>query len=511
MLRRPATEEATDQVPDRAPDDALGEHHDDQGHRALLNTSWLIGSRLGQAVLGWGGTLLIARTLSIEDFGRFTLIFTILGLMSVVTDMGIGRIAVRGMLGELEGDDGQPLAGGDAAHFAGAYLLLRTLLGVVGYVLVIVIVLALGHPRVAVGAAVAGVVVLLATPSSALDVVFQARLRMGGVSVLGVVGLAAQFALTAALAAAGGTLLLFCIPAVLCQVVILAWKIPAAHRLVPIRLRVDRALWWRMLREALPLTVGLGLATIYYRVDAIMLSQLDDFDAVGIYGVSYKFIDIVQSVAVAVTVPLLTVLVTTWPGDLAGFRAAVRRSTMLLGLLGGTAIVGLVGFAEPLTSVLYGEHYAVGANATKVLAVAIGLALLTSLAITCLVAIERHRGYPLVMLAGLVLNLGLNIALIPAYSYRGAAVATLISEVVVLTMLCVLLLRVRELRPWGLGRFLVVPVAIGAGVGVGIGADLVLPWVLAATLAVAAFLGAATAGGVLAASGVSGSLRKVRS
>lgn len=460
----------------------------------LANTGWLMASRLSQAILGWAGTVLIARSLSIDEFGRFTLIFTVLGLMSIVTDMGIGRIAVRGMLG----DDGQ-----DPSRFAGAYLALRTALGMLGYVLVLLVVVVLGYPAEVVGAtALAGVIIVLATPSSALDVIFQARLRMGTVSAAGVGGLLAQLALTAAIAAAGGSLLLFTIPAVLCQVVILAWKVPIAHRLVPLRFVVDRRVWTALLREAIPLSIGMGLATIYYRVDAIMLSQLDTFDAVGVYGVSYKFVDIVHFAAVAVTVPLLTVLVRAWPDDTEGFRDAVRRSAMLLGLIGGLAAVGLVGFARELTTVLYGAHYAVGERATQVLICSQVLTLLGALALTSLIAAERHRGYPLVMLGGLLLNVAANVVLIPRWSYEGAALATLGTEVVVLTVLVVLVRRVPSIWPTGMVRLLVVPVGVAAAVAVGRLTDLVLPWVPAAAAAGLAFLAITYATGLVAAAGI---------
>ncbi len=467
----------------------------DDGERGLLaNTSWLLASRLAQAVLGWGGTVLIARSLDLAEFGRFTIIFTVLGLMSIVTDMGIGRIAVRGMLGD---PDREP------EEFAGAYIALRMMLGLLGYVLMLAVVLVLHYPpEVVKASAVAGIVVVLATPSAALDVVFQARMRLNTVSLASVGGLTAQFALTAAIAAAGGTLLLFTIPAILCQVVILAWKWPAAHRLVKIRLRVDLALWRSLLKEAIPLTLGFGLATIYYRVDSVMLSMLDTFESVGIYGVSYKFIDIVHFAATAVTVPLLTLLVRAWPDDVPAFRDAVRRGAMLIAVLSGMALVGLLGFAADVTTLLYGAPYAVGEHATRVLVVAQVLTLFAQLALTCLVAVERHRQYPLVMLVGLGLNVGANFVLIPRFSYEGAAAATLASEVVVVSVLWWLLHRERSLWPLHLGRLVVMPIAVAVALVVGWAVDLVVPWEIAASAAVATFLVVSSLLGLTAAAGV---------
>ena len=460
----------------------------------LTNASWLIGSRLVIAVLGWGGTVLIARTLGLQEFGRFTIIFTILGLMSVVTDMGIGRIALRGMLGSLQDDP---------SAFAGAYITLRIVMGVVGYVLVMVIVTALGYPQEVIrGTAVAGIVIVLATPSSALDVIFQSRMSMGVVSLATTSGQLAQFALTAAIAAAGGTVLYFTIPAVLAEVVILLYKIPAANRLVPIRLGVDLAVWKMLLKEGIPLTLGIGLATIYYRVDSVMLSRLDTFDAVGIYGISYKFIDIVHFAATAVTVPLLTLLVRAWPDDLSAFRDALRRGSLVLGLIGGLAVVGLFGFPAQLTTLLYSATYAEGANATRILVLAQFLTLFAALGLTCLIAMGRHRTYPLVMLIGLVLNVGANAVVIPRYSYEGAAAATLGTEIVVVTLMWVLVSREKAVWPINLKPLLLVPLAVVLALAVGWSVDLVAPWVLAATAASITYLAVAFLGGLGSAAGI---------
>ena len=498
MLTPPDVPEpdAPKDAPTGASTSGADDHHKESEPRGLVgNVGALLGSRLIQAVLGWSGTLLIARTLSLEEFGRFTVIFTVLGLMSIVTDLGIGRIAVRGMLGEGKAD---------VETFAGTYIALRSSLGIIGYLLALLVVIVAGYPReVVVAMAVAGTIVLLATPSAALDVVFQSRMRMGTVGAAEAVGITAQFALTAAIAAAGvGTVLLFTIPAVLFEIVVLARKIPAARRLIAIRPRIDFPVWRSLLREALPLSIGFGLATVYSRVDALMLSKIDGFGAVGIYGVSYRFIDVVHFVSTAVTVPLLTLLVRSWPDDLPQFRDVMRRGAMLLGLLGGLACVGLLGFARPLTGTLYGSDYTPGAVTTQVLVIAEMFTFAASLAMICLVAVDRNRGYPLVMLCGLIFNVALNFILIPMYSYHGAGVATLISNVFVTGVLVFFVTRIDGVLPIGLGRLVVAPVSIVGAVAVGWSADLVMPWVVAAAIASITYLGLVTALGLTKCAGI---------
>ncbi len=68
---------------------------------SLISSSGaLIASRLAVAVMGWAGTVLIVRNLSTADWGRFSFIFGFLGLLSVITDLGVGRLAIAGLLEE---------------------------------------------------------------------------------------------------------------------------------------------------------------------------------------------------------------------------------------------------------------------------------------------------------------------------------------------------------------------------------------------------------------------------
>jgi O-antigen/teichoic acid export membrane protein len=58
--------------------------------------------------MGWVGTVIIARSLTQEEFGQFTLVFSLLGMLSIVTELGTGRVAISGVLDES----------GDPATFA---------------------------------------------------------------------------------------------------------------------------------------------------------------------------------------------------------------------------------------------------------------------------------------------------------------------------------------------------------------------------------------------------------
>jgi O-antigen/teichoic acid export membrane protein len=470
-----------DGLPAVEPDAAVPDHDPPLGSNGRLasNTAALVLSRLTIAIVGWGGTVLIARQLGTEGFGQFTVIFSILGMLSIVTDLGVGRVAVSALLDRDR----------DRATFAGSYIILRTVLGVLGYGIAMAVVLVADYPDVVVQAtAVAGLVVVLATPSHAYDVAFQVRDRLAPLAIIAVVGRLGQLALTIVIVLRGGTLLWLVVPAVLNDLIVLAWKVPAAHRLLDFRYRVDVGVWRDLLKEALPLATGAAFVTLYYRIDSVMLSKLDSFEAAGLYGVAYKFVDLVHFVPAAVAIALLAPLAASWPDTPARFHAMTSYALRVLAVAGGAAFIGFWLFSADAAELLYGSAYREAGTATAIVVSAEVLAFAAHVAITALIATGRHRWYPIIGMIGLALNLGLNSVLIPAWSFEGAAVATLATEAVVLGLMWSQFTRIpgwangRQLH--GLGRL---PVAIAVGLGVGFATDQVVHWIVAAAAAIVAY------------------------
>ena len=81
----------------------------------------LVVGRYVVAALGWAGTLIVVRQLSVSDFGRYQLILSILGIVGFIADLKLSRIVLRDLMA-AEGD-----AAGD---IVGSYVGLRLVIGV---------------------------------------------------------------------------------------------------------------------------------------------------------------------------------------------------------------------------------------------------------------------------------------------------------------------------------------------------------------------------------------------
>ena len=436
----------------------------------VANAASLMVSRVAVATMGWFGTLLIVHHLSVANWGRFSFVFGLLGLMSVVTNMANPRIVFR----QLANDDGR---------VAGTYVLLRLTLGLFAYVVALSFVIVGHYPPVVLRAtAIAGMAVVLGNSSSGYDVIFQFRLELSKIAVAAALGQAAQLGLTIALALMHSSLVIFTIPAVLCEVVALAWKLYSLPKHPALHYGFMWSQWLELIKLSIPLALGNALATVYYSLDTVMLSKMQTFRAVAIYGISYKFAGIVAIVGTATVPALFPILVKYWPEEAQRFRAVIVRTVRLLLVIGVLVTLEFTIFAAKAIGLLYGHHYTVGANAARLVVASECVGFFVGLAVATLISMNRNVIYPLATLVGLVLNVGLNLWVIPRWSYMGAAWATLVTEIAVLLSLWVPMTRAAGSHLVEVGAVAKVLLCGAAAVAAALGVWRVVPWPAAAVV-----------------------------
>lgn len=447
---------------------------------SIFSGAVLLGiGRYANGAVGFVGTVVIVRQLTQADYGKFAFVLSVMAIVGFVADLKLSREVLVSLFGDEE-------------DVIASYVGLRLAVGLVSYGLLVVVVVAGPYPEVVVTASlVGGITLILLSVANAVRLLFEARLWMRSLAAAQFFGVVAQLVVILGLAAAGAATVVTLMWAIVANaaVTLLSLVLVARGHTV-LRPRVQGARWKVWLREAAPLSVGVVLDTVYYKVDMVMLSLIGTFAATGIYSVGYKFADLLgTAVPWAVMTPTLTVLVRAWPGDRALFHRTFRHSFVLITVAGVLASVGFALIASPLIRTVYEERFAPATTSAILLVVGMAIHFYTALSITTLIAVKRNMLYPLAAFFGLVVNIGLNLVLITRYSYNGAAMATVITEVAVLALLFPVVVRIESVRPLPVG-----PLAKTAVAGVAMwvsGAllDRVTPWPVAGLGAGVVFLG----------------------
>jgi len=434
----------------------------------MVNTAVLLGSRLAVAIMGWVGTLLIIRSLTKTSWGEFSFVFNVLSLLFIVSSAVGPRVAIRGLLDQE-----------DPGLFAGSYVALRSLLGVLAYALSVGFVVIGGFPSVVVRTmALAGLLVIVSSASRAYEIVFQVREQMQQPALAQTVGQVAQMALTVVLVVSGTTIAIYTFPAILCEIVTLVWTVAAVRPLLRIRYGILWSTWGSLFRSALPIALGQGFFAVYANIDAIMLSKFKTFQAVGVYGIAYKFSNIVDMIPVAMAAALMGGLVAAWPDAPQAFWAILRRSFGLLFIFAVFVSVEFGVFASPVVKLLYGD-YGDAAAPARLVVIGACLAFFTVLLTAALTAQGRNRLYVVVGAGGLVVNVLANLVVIPRWSYNGAAWVTVLTEVSVLCVLLPACLRGRLRSAIPFRQLARTSICGLAALGAGAALDAAGPWPLA--------------------------------
>jgi O-antigen/teichoic acid export membrane protein len=182
----------------------------------------------------------------------------------------------------------------------------------------------------------------------------------------------------------------------------------------------------RMLTEVAPLGLGVLLSALYFRCDVYFIDRLHGIETVGAYNAAFRIVDAVRifpAAALAVVYPRLCAAT-----DLH------RVSRLSLALLAASLVVALIiaATAPGLLVLVYGEPYVTAGQALQVLGWCVPFFYVNYALTHQLIAWEGQRAYLAIAMVALVVNLLGNAWLIPEGGMTGAAVSTLVTELVVL-------------------------------------------------------------------------------
>ncbi|MBN2490730.1 MAG: flippase [Planctomycetes bacterium] len=254
----------------------------------------------------------------------------------------------------------------------------------------------------------------------------------------------------------------------------------------------------RFLGECWPQGVAALAGILYFYLDTLMLKGLVGDAEAGYYNAAYRLLNFVIYLAGVVGISVLPILARERRQNRARLKVIYRDTlTALWGLAIWIAAVGGA-LAPELMRFLYRERmasYGVAVPTLQILLAASVFAFGGALASISLVALGRQRLWTLAALGGLVVNVGLNLWLIPLRGHIGAAWATLATEGLVTAACLVLVHRVEGLRPDGAAAAKLL--LLGAATFAASAALRTLPFPVAAAASSAVFLGGAALLGLL--------------
>ena len=206
-----------------------------------------------------------------------------------------------------------------------------------------------------------------------------------------------------------------------------------SRRYVHLRL-VKKTDWLRHIKPMLIMFFNTLTITIYINSGTTVLGALKGDYAVGIYGVATRIYTIIKQLLNSVTTVILPRCASlVGEGKIDEYHKLFEKTMKSMLTIVMPAMVGLFMLSDEVILIISGESYLPGSTALKILSLALGCAVISyTLVQIVLLVWKKDRQYLTSTIISAVANLLLNFIAIPLWGWNGAALTTLIAELIVL-------------------------------------------------------------------------------
>lgn len=186
------------------------------------------------------------------------------------------------------------------------------------------------------------------------------------------------------------------------------------------------------LKPLLVLSASALAVHAYNSADTIMLGLLSNDYAVGLYTTASKIYLMAKSVLLSVltvTVPRLTSLV----NNREQFQSLIKKIVNVMNFIALPSMSGIILMSDEILFVIAGEEYVGASIPLKILGIAIIFSMYAWISSECiLVPNEKEKDSLISTSIAALLNIALNIFLIPIWSATAAAITTVVAEACVM-------------------------------------------------------------------------------
>lgn len=197
----------------------------------------------------------------------------------------------------------------------------------------------------------------------------------------------------------------------------------------------------QLLRGALPFALSGITVVIFFQIDSVLLSYLTDNTAVGIYRSGYNLIFALTGFSAAIVVALFPHVAQNYRTDKSSALTAIQSAVYFSILFALPIAIATTFLADGIINALYEPQYSTGAMSLRILAWWLPLMYVANILGHVFGAINLQKIVLWISIGNVIINLTMNLILIPLLRERGAAIATVATELIGMTISMILLRR----------------------------------------------------------------------
>lgn len=392
--------------------------------KIAYNVVFNVITKILSTILALVGIGFITRYLGKDGFGDYSTVLAFFAFFGSAADLGLYSITAR----EISRQDA------DEKKIVSNALALRLTSSLLVFLITPLFIYFLPYSSsVKVGILIAAASFVFSTTYMVLNGVFQKNLAMDKVASAEVLGKLLQLfiIILAVKLNLGFVAIIFSVLAsMILNFVIIVFL---ARKYVSLSLQFDFAYWKKFLIESAPLGFSSLIIFIYFKIDTILLSILKTSTEVGLYNAAYKVLENITffpAMLIGLVFPLLSRHIFS---DKKEFSRIANETLKVFVILIVPLVVGTLFLADGVIHLIGGNAFAASANILRILIFAVVFIFFGNLFNSLLIAGNQQKKLILPLVLCALFNIASNLVFIPIFSYKAAAITSVITELLVTT------------------------------------------------------------------------------
>lgn len=384
--------------------------------RIFKNSLFIIGGKLLYLSFSAIASIFLVRYLGEEGWGKISVVYAYLYFFEILAGLGIHNILIREC---ARSKDRIPLILGNA-------ILLKGLSSLVLILLSWLILQSLDYSQEEKFYIYIASLGLVFSFSTVYEVLFNINLNMKYMVIVDGLKRVLQAFLVIILVLLKAKILYFVLLYVIIQFPKTLVKKILAERYVKPVFRLNFSYWGFLIRESWPILFTAFFTALYLRIDQLMIYKILSEREVGYYNLSARiseFFNIVPEAFMVSVFPLLSSYFLKAPQSFLKIYETSFKYLIILGVL----IATLLGnFSQELITFIYGVNFKPSSEILPIMLFSMVGTFIGIVYGRLLISTNHQKIELLFAFVSALINIGLNLFLIPAWGIKGASLSTLI-------------------------------------------------------------------------------------
>lgn len=386
------------------------------------NTLFLFSTQVYNKLIGGIFSIIAARILGVSDFGKYALVITLLSFFYILSDWGLSTLTIREIAKSQL----------DTKKYLIYTMGLRLLLAGISFSLLFGLSIFLDYPsEITILITIVGLSIFPNNILNSFNSILNAYEKMYIPSIM-CMAFNTIFLILGILCLHFGLGLLGLISIItflsFINTILTSYFIRGF--LMPLKIHFEYSFCKKIFAEATPFAILSALSIIYFRVDTIILSKIKTLETVGFYNAAYKIVEFLMFIPASLVLAYFPQMSRQAKSSVNELRTSYIKSVKYLLAFIIPIAISCSFFSKYIILILFGKQFLPSSMALKILIWAVVFMFINAPFGNILYNSKRIYKYIPFQILLTLLNIALNLILIPRWGYLGASYVTLITEIV---------------------------------------------------------------------------------